>query len=177
MSGSAPLRITHTRPWPARPFTWVFLTLVITLLDMVSGPAVQLPYLMIIPVGLAAWHGRLRWALGLSILPPLPRLLWLGLVVQPWSPTIIIVNAALRILTLATLAYFTHTAAQMTREVQRLRELLPMCSSCKRIRNQNGLWEPVEQYILEHSDTKVEQSVCPECASALFSRTTSDVDL
>ena len=52
--------------------------------------------------------------------------------------------------------------------VKRLSGLLPMCSSCKRIRDDRGYWTEVEQYIDEHSEAAFTHSICPECTRKLY---------
>lgn len=47
--------------------------------------------------------------------------------------------------------------------VKQLRGLLPICSYCKRIRNDDNYWEQVEQYIAEHSDVQFSHGICPTC--------------
>jgi hypothetical protein len=49
-------------------------------------------------------------------------------------------------------------------EIHSLRAILPICSYCKRIRDDNGYWESVEIYIHEHSDADFSHGICPECA-------------
>jgi hypothetical protein len=46
--------------------------------------------------------------------------------------------------------------------------LLPMCASCKKIRDDQGYWNNVERYVSEHSDAKFSHSVCPDCYPRLF---------
>jgi CheY-like chemotaxis protein len=53
-------------------------------------------------------------------------------------------------------------------EVKKLSGLLPICASCKKIRNDQGYWSQVEAYIEEHSEVVFTHSVCPECAKALY---------
>jgi hypothetical protein len=48
-------------------------------------------------------------------------------------------------------------------EVKTLRGLLPMCTHCKKIRDDKGYWNIIESYILEHSDAEVSHSLCPDC--------------
>ena len=52
--------------------------------------------------------------------------------------------------------------------IQTLEGLLPICASCKNIRNDNGYWQRVEVYIREHSKAKFSHSICPECARRLY---------
>lgn len=48
-------------------------------------------------------------------------------------------------------------------EVKNLSGLLPICSSCKKIRDDNGYWKQVEVYINEHSEASFTHSICPDC--------------
>jgi len=49
-------------------------------------------------------------------------------------------------------------------EVKKLSGILPICSFCKKIRNDKGYWEQVEQYIAEHSEALFSHGVCESCA-------------
>lgn len=53
-------------------------------------------------------------------------------------------------------------------EVKTLSGLLPICSSCKKIRNQAGEWEQMEVYIRDRSGADFSHGICPECAKRLF---------
>jgi PAS domain S-box-containing protein len=52
--------------------------------------------------------------------------------------------------------------------VKVLRGLLPICSSCKSIRNDNGYWQRIEGYLKEHSEAEFSHSVCPQCMTILY---------
>lgn len=49
-----------------------------------------------------------------------------------------------------------------------LRGLLPICSACKKIRNDTGYWEHIEEYIAKHSDADFSHGICPECAKKIY---------
>jgi phosphoserine phosphatase RsbU/P len=51
-------------------------------------------------------------------------------------------------------------------KVRQLRGLLPICSYCKRIRNEQNCWERVEVYVTEHTDAKFTHGICPTCLEA-----------
>jgi CheY-like chemotaxis protein len=51
-------------------------------------------------------------------------------------------------------------------KVRQLRGLLPICSYCKRIRNDQNYWERVEVYVTEHTDAKFTHGICPTCLEA-----------
>ncbi len=51
--------------------------------------------------------------------------------------------------------------------IKSLRGLLPICATCKRIRDDDGYWNQVETYIHEHTDANFTHSMCPECQRKL----------
>lgn len=48
-------------------------------------------------------------------------------------------------------------------EVKVLRGILPICSFCKKVRDDKGNWEQLDVYITKHSDTNISHGVCPDC--------------
>lgn len=64
----------------------------------------------------------------------------------------------------ATIALLTEALAQ----VKKLSGLLPICASCKKIRDDDGYWHQVEVYIHDHSDAHFSHSICPECRVKLY---------
>jgi predicted membrane protein len=53
-------------------------------------------------------------------------------------------------------------------QVKTLSGLLPICASCKNIRDDNGYWKQIEQYIQHHSEAEFSHGICPECAKKLY---------
>ena len=53
-------------------------------------------------------------------------------------------------------------------KVKTLSGLLPICSSCKKIRDDQGYWREVESYIRDHSEADFSHSYCPECMKKLY---------
>ncbi|MCB2182655.1 MAG: PAS domain-containing protein [Desulfobulbaceae bacterium] len=49
------------------------------------------------------------------------------------------------------------------KEIKTLRSILPLCSFCKKIRDDKGYWEQVDVYIQNHFDADISHSLCPEC--------------
>jgi len=47
--------------------------------------------------------------------------------------------------------------------IRTLERLLPICSYCKKIRNEESYWQEVEVYISDHTDTMFSHSICPDC--------------
>jgi len=53
-------------------------------------------------------------------------------------------------------------------KVKTLSGLLPICASCKKIRDDKGYWTQVEVYVREHTDAEFTHGICPECAARLY---------
>ena len=58
-------------------------------------------------------------------------------------------------------------------KIKTLQGLLPICSYCKKIRDDKGYWNQIERYIGERSDTQFSHGICPECAEKYY----PDMDL
>jgi PleD family two-component response regulator len=53
-------------------------------------------------------------------------------------------------------------------EIWILRGILPICASCKKIRNEDGYWEQIENYIRARSEVDFSHGICEECARELY---------
>lgn len=53
-------------------------------------------------------------------------------------------------------------------QVRRLSGLLPICASCKKIRDDKGYWKQIESYIRDHSEAEFSHSICPDCAIKIY---------
>jgi len=53
-------------------------------------------------------------------------------------------------------------------EVKTLSGLLPICSHCKKIRDDTGYWNTLEKYVYEHTDARFSHSICPDCATTHY---------
>jgi len=52
--------------------------------------------------------------------------------------------------------------------IKTLHGILPICASCKKIRDDAGAWKQVEAYIGEHTDAEFSHGICPDCAKKLY---------
>ncbi len=52
--------------------------------------------------------------------------------------------------------------------IKTLKGLVPICASCKKIRDDKGYWNHIEVYISEHSNAEFSHGICPECAKKLY---------
>ncbi len=53
-------------------------------------------------------------------------------------------------------------------KIKTLSGILPICASCKKIRDDRGYWNQVEAYVRDHSEAEFSHSICPDCAKKLY---------
>jgi hypothetical protein len=53
-------------------------------------------------------------------------------------------------------------------QVNVLKGLLPICGSCKKLRNAKGRWDGLENYMSEHPEATFNRSICPDCAKQIY---------
>jgi hypothetical protein len=53
-------------------------------------------------------------------------------------------------------------------EIKTLRGIIPICTSCKKVRDDEGYWQQVETYISDHSEALFSHGVCPDCMEELY---------
>lgn len=53
-------------------------------------------------------------------------------------------------------------------EIKTLKGIVPICSNCKKIRDDEGYWNILEAYIQKHSDASFSHSICPECSDKFY---------
>ncbi|MCX5854579.1 MAG: hypothetical protein NTZ24_08445, partial [Deltaproteobacteria bacterium] len=53
-------------------------------------------------------------------------------------------------------------------KIKTLSGMLPICASCKKIRDDTGYWNQIESYIKHHSEAEFSHGICPECAKILY---------
>lgn len=60
------------------------------------------------------------------------------------------------------------TLTEALAQVKKLSGFLPICASCKKIRDDRGYWRQIEEYIRDHSEAEFSHGICPECAKRLY---------
>ena len=85
-------------------------------------------------------------------------------VAKPFNP----VTMKARINTHIKLSTTMQELTSALKEVKRLSGLLPMCASCKKIRDDKGYWQQVEAYLEEYSEATFSHGMCPECSEAMY---------
>lgn len=67
-----------------------------------------------------------------------------------------------------TLAEALAEKERLLKEIKVLQSLLPICSGCKRIRDENGKWWPLDAYVKSHTDTKFTHTLCMDCKGVFY---------
>ena len=53
-------------------------------------------------------------------------------------------------------------------EITALRSIIPICSSCRKVRDDDGFWETVDTYMHKRTDIQFSHSICPDCGERLY---------
>jgi uncharacterized paraquat-inducible protein A len=61
--------------------------------------------------------------------------------------------------------------------IKTLKGLLPICSACKKIRDDKGYWNHIENYIRHHSEADFTHGICPSCAEKLYAEERGKISL
>ncbi len=148
-------------------------------LDYITGYELNFFVFYFAPISLAAWFVGLRASLSLSLLS---AIVWFGADVLSGNPHssyfYAVWNTLIRLVSFILIGGLTSRIRQLVdyerqlvedlrksiAEVKVLEAFLPICSQCKKIRNQEGCWQQLEVYFSEHSDTQFTHGYCPECA-------------
>jgi ligand-binding sensor domain-containing protein len=65
--------------------------------------------------------------------------------------------------------------AEAVAKVKVLSGMLPICASCKKVRDDKGYWNQIETYIRQHSDTQFSHGLCPDCVRKLYPEFSDEV--
>lgn len=74
-----------------------------------------------------------------------------------------IANRGLALLAIWVTAILSLLRTRDQEDIQILQSLLPLCATCKKIRDPRGVWHQLEQYLKENSQMEFSRSLCPEC--------------
>ncbi len=122
-------------------------------------------------------------SLSFRVLPPWWRTWWAGMLWSIAALGLVWLIVRLRVASLArSKAALEALVAERTEElrdrnreltealgrVKQLSGLLPICASCKKIRDDKGYWNQLEHYISDHSEVDFSHGICPECVGTLF---------
>lgn len=147
----------------ARPIHWIGLSAAILIVDYATGPFIQFPILFVFPVALAAAGQGRRVGILVAVLLPLLRLPFYLEWPLPYSWTLQMVDSSIDVVILVVTALMIDRIVDQDREIRALEGLLPICSFCKRIRDEDGEWRQMETYIAARSGARFSHTFCREC--------------
>lgn len=147
---------------------WCGMACLLSLADFWSGPYLQFPITFLIPVALASWfNGRWQGLIFAFVLPLIRFYFVTEVWTVPWTWAEAAVNAVIRIIVLSlfaiVIAQTSRQHKQLKKEVRLLEGLLPICAYCKKIRDDQSEWQPIEKYISERSPAYFSHGFCPDC--------------
>jgi len=120
---------------------------------------------------MAAWRQDRKMAYAFSISLPLARLCF-NVVWQTQDLAPAVINAPVTMLALWYYGHLIYRIAlqkiSLERRVRVLEGILPICASCKKIRNEKGEYERIEKYMSDHSEVSFSHTICPECGKKLY---------
>jgi hypothetical protein len=153
------------------------------LIDYLAPDDAVTTVLYLLPLSLATWCLSRFAGLGFAIAGAAAYLACESLAARGFGASVIMFNTVVEgavfvIVVLLLTGLKSHlegeqhallVAEEALANVRQLSALLPMCSSCKKIRHEpDGSWQPFEVYLLEHSDTQVSHGICPDCMAKLY---------
>jgi hypothetical protein len=140
--------------------------------DYITGRAIQFPIVYAIPIGLAAWRRLRGLAYGGAAILPAARLFFHFLWGDSGRLSLDLLNFPITALSLTFYAYLILRTSRQTqaleKHVRKLEGILPICASCKRIRNESGEYEQMERCISAHSEAIFSHGLCPDCVHKYF---------
>lgn len=101
---------------------------------------------------------------------------FLGIALSVGAPSVIFPGPAIYFFTIFerlqrtrnVLHYKNRKLEDALTKVKTLSGLLPMCCSCKKIRDDEGDWRELEQYLCDHSNAQLTHGFCPDCVARLY---------
>ena len=149
-------------------FCWALLALAVLVIDYMTGPYIRFPILYLLPITLASWRNGFKRGLVFAVAMPLVHLSFSNFWITPFTLFYATINTFIRIAVFVAFAYLVNKVGvqkrELEKEIQTLKGILPICSFCKKIRNQEGSWESLERYISTRTDAEFSHGLCPECA-------------
>jgi hypothetical protein len=155
-------------PWNNR---WILfgLAVLVSGFDFLATQVLLFPILFLIPVLLMAWNCGLRTALWLGAVLCAVRLAVQFSWGVPYPPHIVVINGLTRLgilfLLIWLVAKLSEQTLQLRTRVRTLEGILPTCSFCKNIRDEDGHWHQMEAYVARRAEVRFTHGVCPACAN------------
>lgn len=150
-----------------------FFTVILVLsIDYFTGEPIQFPIFYALPVGMLAWKNYKITSYVTAILMASARVFFHILWKDEAFLFNIISNAFITSLALSLYAFFLNKISEkneyLKKSVYMLEGILPICSVCKKIRDEDGNYQKVDEFITSHSQAQFSNSLCPECAKEFY---------
>lgn len=87
-----------------------------------------------------------------------------------------LITVVILLITQWTINDFEARSRSQQAEIHSLRGILPICSLCKKIRDDQGYWSQIETYIKQHSDAHFTHGMCPDCMRQTYPDLYSNID-
>lgn len=146
------------------------LVLIIFGLDVLVPLGTEVSLLYLIPLGFVAmWSSPKQSTHVMVIAAVCACLTWLGFFLTP--PHAVWPAVSNRLLAVTVIGFTVMLSVLRKRaedDLQVLRGLLPICSYCKKIRDDRGSWEQIERYITDRSEADFSHGMCPDCGDKHF---------
>lgn len=113
-------------------------------------------------------QGIVWFLLQMSMMSIVFMLSWMHYIEIPYSGLFFAVSVMVLIIEAAVLFVHEKITEDNLAQIKILQGLLPICSFCKKIRQDDGYWNHIELYIKEHSDATFTHGLCPDCARKLY---------
>lgn len=155
----------------------ILLAFLIGVMDWLTGEEYDFFVFYFVPIALSAWYlgKQSGWAMALlsAVIWPISDILSHRL----FSPTVEMWDEFMRLVSffivavalskikkvLAAERALTNRLSGAMAEIKQLQGILPMCSFCRKIRDNQDRWVPLEKYLLDYTDAKVSHGLCPAC--------------
>ncbi|MEW6542747.1 MAG: hypothetical protein AB1411_03955 [Nitrospirota bacterium] len=138
----------------------------IFILDMFVPVGVLVPVLYTVPLLLTLLTPGRRYFLPVAVAATILTVVGLYVSEPGGGPYwMAVANRAMAVLAIGVAAVFSMLHERVRGRLLALESLLPLCSSCKKVRDDRGYWKQLELYLEEHSGTQFSRGLCPDCLS------------
>jgi len=153
------------------------LVLVLGAIDTVTGDDFEMFVFYFIPIVLAAWYAGHRWSIAISLISAATwcvsdiytsvpySYIW-----GPWDAIVRLISFLVLAMALSKIKDYQFKLQAVNQQltdamaqIKQLTGIVPMCSFCRKIRDEKQHWIPLEQYITDHSEAQVSHGLCPSC--------------
>lgn len=142
------------------------------IVDFASGPHLQVPILLILPVVLSAWYRSVAEAWGLAFGLNLVHFGFHFFWANETPLEIAGINSVIFAMVVVIVAFLVNRASCQTRllreRVKTLEGFLSICAFCKDVRDDGGEWSRIESYIGARTPARFTHTFCPKCAEVHF---------